>query len=76
MTAPSFLFPRHQKSTPCVVERSNQQSDKHKTTNAPNGPLHQRFALLEDILAVAASTHTRDPARFRQNQPKVERKTK
>ena len=40
-----------------------------KTTSAPNVSVAQRFTLLGDILTVAASPHTRDPVRFRTNQP-------
>ncbi len=47
-----------------------------KPTNAPNEPLHQRFTVLEDILKQPLRPYTRDPARFRPDQPKVERKTK
>ncbi len=45
-----FVSGRIRKSVLCVVERSRTQSDKHKTTSAPNEPVHQRFTLLEDIL--------------------------
>ena len=34
-----FLSGRQRKSVLCVVERSRTQSDKHKTTSAPNVPV-------------------------------------
>ncbi len=79
-----FVSGRKRKSVLCVVERSRTQADNVKTTSAANVPVSPPQAaklapqqdLLGDILKQTLRPYTRDPVRFRPNQPKGERKTK